>query len=239
MIVFLTSSPTGPLDGSRKVNGVDEKNQFLLNLKRYWKKEARCLMITAFPDNDAANDEMRGFFENAFASRGLTSSVFHIWDGRTADYSKETLHSYDVIILGGGHVPTQNAFFHKISLREKMEGFDGMVIGISAGTMNSADEVYVQPEEPGEAIDPNFKRTAVGLGLTKVQILPHYQMVKHNYLDGMRLFEDITYGDSYGREFLALNDGSYLLSVDGVESIHGEAYLIKDGKLRQITCDYQ
>ena len=40
MIVFLTSSPTGPLDGSRKVNGVDEKNQFLLNLKRYWKKEA-------------------------------------------------------------------------------------------------------------------------------------------------------------------------------------------------------
>ena len=239
MIVFLTSSPTGPLDGSRKVNGVDEKNQFLLNLKRYWKKEARCLMITAFPDNDAANDEMRGFFENAFASRGLTSSVFHIWDGRTADYSKETLHSYDVIILGGGHVPTQNAFFHKISLREKMEGFDGMVIGISAGTMNSADEVYVQPEEPGEAIDPNFKRTAVGLGLTKVQILPHYQMVKHNYLDGMRLFEDITYGDSYGREFLALNDGSYLMSVDGVESIHGEAYLIKDGELRQITCDYQ
>ena len=239
MIVFLTSSPTGPLDGSRKVNGVDEKNQFLLNLKRYWKKEARCLMITAFPDNDAANDEMRGFFENAFASRGLTSSVFHIWDGRTADYSKETLHSYDVIILGGGHVPTQNAFFHKISLREKMEGFDGMVIGISAGTMNSADEVYVQPEEPGEAIDPNFKRTAVGLGLTKVQILPHYQMVKHNYLDGMRLFEDITYGDSYGREFLALNDGSYLMSVDGVESIHGEAYLITDGELRQITCDYQ
>ena len=196
-------------------------------------------MITAFPDNDAANDEMRGFFENAFASRGLTSSVFHIWDGRTADYSKETLHSYDMIILGGGHVPTQNAFFHKISLREKMEGFDGMVIGISAGTMNSADEVYVQPEEPGEAIDSNFKRTAVGLGLTKVQILPHYQMVKHNYLDGLRLFEDITYGDSYGREFLALNDGSYLMSVDGVESIHGEAYLIKDGELRQITCDYQ
>ena len=239
MIAFFTSSPTGPLDGSRKVNGVDEKNQFLLNLKRYWKKDARCLMITAFPDNDDANDEMRGFFENAFASRGLTSSTFDLWDGRTTDYSKETLHSYDVIFLGGGHVPTQNAFFQKISLREKIAGFDGMVIGISAGTMNSADEVYVQPEEPGEAIDPNFEKRAIGLNLTKVQILPHYQMVKHNYLDGMRLFEDITYADSYGRELLVLNDGSYLMSVDGVESIHGEAYLLKDGVMRQISSDYQ
>lgn len=30
-------------------------------------------------------------------------------------------------------------------------------------------------------------------------------------LDGKRLFEDITYSDSYGREFYALEDGSYFL----------------------------
>ena len=27
MVIFLTSSPTGPLDGSRKVNGLDKKIQ--------------------------------------------------------------------------------------------------------------------------------------------------------------------------------------------------------------------
>ena len=59
-------------------------------------------------------------------------------------------------------------------------------------------------------------------------------MVKDFYLDGLRLFEDITYKDSYGHEFVALPDGSYILSVDGVETIWGEAYLIKDGMIEQI-----
>ena len=29
MIIFLTSSPTGPLDGSRQVDGLDKKNHFV------------------------------------------------------------------------------------------------------------------------------------------------------------------------------------------------------------------
>lgn len=234
MILFLTSSPTGPLDGSRKVDGLDGKNRFPENLKKHWKENARCLMISAFPDNDAANDEMQQFFENTFKKCGFSVAAFDLWDGRTADYSGETLKSYDVIILGGGHVPTQNAFFHRIGLREKIQGFDGIVMGISAGTMNSADVVYAQPEECGEAVDPNYVKFLRGLGLTKTNILPHYQMVKNYYLDGMRLFEDITYGDSWGQKFLVLVDGSYLFSENGKETVYGEAYVISDGRIEQI-----
>lgn len=47
MIIFLTSSPTGPLDNSRQVDGIDEKNDFLMNLQRYWKENARALFISA------------------------------------------------------------------------------------------------------------------------------------------------------------------------------------------------
>ena len=144
---------------------------------------------------------------------------------------------YDVIWLGGGHVPTQNRFFQEIGLREKMEGFQGIVIGISAGTMNAADVVYVQPEHEGEAVDSSFVRFIPGLNLTKTQILPHYQMVKDWYLDGMRLYDDITYGDSYGHEFLVLEDGSYLMSLNGTESVHGNAYIISDGQIRKIKED--
>lgn len=239
MILFLTSSPTGPLDGSRKVDGLDDMNRFPENLKKYWRDNSRCLMITAFPDNDAANDEMQQFFGNTIKNAGLSVAVFDLWDGRTKVYTKEALHSYDVILLGGGHVPTQHGFFERIGLREKVEGFGGIVIGISAGTMNSADVVYAQPEEAGEAIDPEFVKHFPGLNLTKTNILPHYQMVKDYWLDGMRLFEEITYGDSYGHRFLALTDGSYLLQVDGKESVWGEAYVISDGKLEQISEENQ
>lgn len=237
MVVFLTSSPTGPLDGSRKVVGLDKKNHFVDNLRKFWKPGARNLMITATPDSYEQNDEMISFFEQAVKTDGFSCQPFEVWDFRTEDFSKEKLHSYDVIWLGGGHVPTQNRFFKEIGLREKMEGFRGIVIGISAGTMNAADIVYVQPEHEGEAVDPLFQRFIQGLNLTKTQILPHYQMVKDWYLDGMRLYDDITYGDSYGHQFLVLEDGSYLMIQNGRESVWGNAYEISDGQIRKIKED--
>jgi len=237
MVVFLTSSPTGPLDGSRKVVGLDKKNHFVDNLRKFWKPGARNLMITATPDSYEQNDEMISFFEQAVKTDGFSCQPFEVWDLRTEDFSKEKLHSYDVIWLGGGHVPTQNRFFKEIGLREKMEGFRGIVIGISAGTMNAADIVYVQPEHEGEAVDPVFQRFIQGLNLTKTQILPHYQMVKDWYLDGMRLYDDITYGDSHGHQFLVLEDGSYLMIQNGRESVWGNAYEISDGQIRKIKED--
>lgn len=222
------------MDGSRPVEGLDYKNKFQENLGRYWRDNARCLMISAFPDDIDANIEMQDFFASALECSGFSISAFDIWDCRTEDFSKATLHSYDAIILGGGHVPTQNDFFHGINLKRKLRGFDGILIGISAGTMNCADIVYAQPEMPGEAVDPEYPRFLKGLGLTKSNILPHYQMVWDAELDGMRLFEDITYGDSYGKGFIALVDGSYLLIENDHETIWGEAYLILNGKCYQI-----
>ena len=234
MIVFLTSSPTGSLDDSHNVNGLDEMNHFVDNLKKYWKECAKCLIITASPDEYEANNEMTDFFAEVMEDAGLSWSEFLLWDGRDEVMSKEEFDSFDVVILGGGHVPTQNQFFHEIGLKEKLQGFDGIVMGISAGTMNSAEVVYAQPELPGESVDPSYVKYMDGLGLTKIQILPHYQMVKDFELDGRRLYEDITFEDSFGNQFLVLPDGSYLLSEDGVETVWGEAWLLSDGKMQKI-----
>ncbi len=65
-------------------------------------------------------------------------------------------------------------------------------------------------------------------------ILPHYQNMKDNILDGKRLFEEITIPDSFGREFYALSDGSYVRMEHGVATLFGEAYLLKDGVIKKI-----
>lgn len=239
MTVFLTSSPTGPLDRSRIVDGFDGKNRLIENLMERWKAEARCLLIAAAPEQLDRNDEMRGHMMDALEKSGFSFRSFDLWDDRTCDFSAAALQSYDVIFLGGGHVPTQNAFFHRIGLRETIQGFGGLVIGISAGTMNCADVVYAQPELPGEAADPHYLRFLEGLGLTRVNVLPHYQMIKDAVLDGQRVFEDITYGDSVGREFLAIPDGSYLLSEQGTTAVYGEAYRIADGAIEKICEENQ
>ena len=246
--LFLTSSPTGPLDGSRKVEGFDPMNGFLINLSKHWNPYAKCLMITAFPKEHEKSEEMTRFFYEAAKKSYLSIFCMDLLDDRgvlnvtendvipIADrMSKRMLSTYEVIFLGGGHVPTQKEFFESIGLREMLDGFKGVIVGISAGTMNAAETVYAQPEEPGEATDPSYVRFFKGLGLTKKMILPHYQMVKDAKKDGLRLFEDITFPDSYGREFIALPDGSYIMEVDGIGKIYGEAYRIKDGGITEIN----
>lgn len=239
MITFLTSSPTGPLDNSRTVDGFDDKNRLVINLRRRWKDGARCLLLPADPNDPEFNDIIRDDMSRILNWRGFPHSDFEVWDCRRTDYPKETLLSYDFVLLGGGHVPTQNAFFQKTGLREKMRGFKGIVMGISAGTMNCADKVYAQPELPGESIDPQYVRWLEGLDLTKLNILPHYQAVRKSRLDGKRLFEDITSADSMGHSFLVLPDGSYVLGENGHETLYGEAWRMIDGHMEKICRDGQ
>ena len=79
-----------------------------------------------------------------------------------------------------------------------------------------------------------MERWLSGLGITKFNIFPHFQSLKDDYLDGLRLIKDITFADSVGHEILALNDGSYLMLDEGKTTLYGEAYLIKDREIRQI-----
>ena len=234
MQLFLTSSPTGDLDGAWRCRGFDTRNDFQWVLRSHWPENARCLMITAFPENLHASEEMTGFFRNAALESGLQVSRFDLWDSRTLPEEARP-EDYDVIFLGGGHVPTQNAFLARLGLREKLRSFAGVIVGISAGTMNCADEVYAQPEEPGEATDPEYRRFLPGLGLTKINVLPHLQLVRHEVKEnGLRLFEDITLPDSAGREFLAMPDGSWVLQSPESTVIHGEAWLVKDGQMSRV-----
>lgn len=232
MTVFLTSSPC-VCNAPRAI--LNPENDFVENLRDCLPEFPRCLFVCSDPDSYDLTDSFASEMTEAFAEAGIEFSEVAVLDGRNAEDAQLLIWQSDLIIMSGGHVPTQNAFFQEISLRELLENYQGVVMGISAGTMNSAERVYVQPEEPGESA-PEFERFAEGLGLTQVNVLPHYQQVKDHMLDGLRLFEDITYADSMGEIFFALVDGSYLLiEEDGAVTLFGEAYCIQDGEIEQIS----
>ena len=237
MKLFLTSSPIGiyrseePLDytGFNPANGMTEE------LRRFWKDDARCLLISAFHYDHELNDRMIEDYERIVQDTGLPIACMDIGDSRNGIEIADALLTYDFVILGGGHVPTENAFFRNIGLAEKFREYQGIVMGISAGTMNCARMVYAQPEMPGEAADPSFERFIPGLGLTEYNIIPHFNAVRNDIIDGMRLIEDIAFTDSMGHTFYALTDGSYLLQTEDSAEIRGEAYMIRDGEIRQIS----
>ena len=235
MVLFLTSSPCDDApEGVELLFILKEENEFAANLRKYYVPGSKCLMICAYPESYEHNDRMACEFREGFSYHGMLFEEMMMCDGRNADQLEEMIQDSSMIILAGGHVPTQNAFFQEIGLREKLQGYDGAIMGISAGTMNCADVVYAQPEEAGESIDPDYQRYLKGLGFTNLNILPHYQMVKDNMLDGRRLYEDITFEDSFGQRFYVLVDGSYVMVEDGKSVLYGEAYLIQDGVMEQI-----
>lgn len=231
MKLFMTSSPGGSARvGDTWVSApLAEENGFLRRLKAACPGMVRGLMIASDPDNAAMNDEMLEFFQKAMEKSGIAMESLELCDGRNAAEMMARWNSYNLIVLSGGHVPTENAYFHELGLKTYLESYDGVVIGISAGTMNCAEVVYASPEEEGEAVDPDYERYLEGLGLTRINVLPHFQNVRHWTLDGMRLFEDILLEDSKVRPFYALPDGSYFYKDEAGTVLCGEAWYLKDG----------
>ena len=241
MILFMTSSPCDDNvpAGVQLPCILDTGNDFVHNLRSCWKPDSRLVVICSDAYNFPLNDEMCDTFTKCFRYHGLSVSSSVMLDSRNERDSERIIALSDVILLGGGHVPTQNAFFERIGLRALLREYTGVIIGVSAGSMNCKDIVYAQPEMPGESVDPDYKRFIPGLNLSKIQILPHYQMVRDNILDGKRLYEDITFGDSFGRSFYVLIDGSYVMRKDDSYTLWGEGYRIRDGRMTQICCKGQ
>jgi dipeptidase E len=231
MNLFLTSSPYLYQHDPATLNPA---NEFVARLKAVLPHRPKTLFIAS----DPANHDMTMAFihatKDAFGRAGVPLGRCTALDWRNARWAYRLVAESQFIILVGGHVPTQNAFFQKIHLRRLMKKFDGVVMGISAGSMNSAGTVYAQPEEAGES-SPEFPRFLHGLELADINILPHYQQVKDYLLDGKRLYEDITYADSMGHTFYVFPDGTYYYQDEEEQVILGEAWRLSDGVLEKIT----
>ena len=231
MTLFITSSPY--IDGADRAI-LDPRNQLIDRLRAALPPNPRAVFVCADPDSHDMTCRFGADTVAAFCMAGMAFSSYAVLDGQNMDEAEFLIENSDILIFAGGHVPTQNKFLMECGLRELLEGYDGAVMGISAGSMNLADEVYAQPEETGES-DPEFERFIPGLGLTDVNILPHYQKVKDNILDGQRLYEDVTFADSWGRSFFALPDGSWIYQDENELTLLGEARMIRNSVIELLT----
>lgn len=235
MILYLTSDPGTVYkdDCEDKGLGLNKDNGFVDSLKKYWKEDARVLIFASDPYDKKMNDGNVAFVKQAWPYSGLSISKVDICDDKNRELV-DKIHEYDFILLSGGHVPTEHKFYKELNLKEKLASFDGILMGISAGTMIQADTVYSIPELEGESIDPNYNRYLDGLGLTNINVIPHYQYLKTVVLDGKKMIDEIAIEDSYGHIYYGVVDGAYILIKDGISTLYGEGYIIKDGEIKLI-----
>lgn len=233
MNLFLTSSPYLYQHDPATLNTA---NGFADRLREALPHRPKTLFVCSDPNNHDMTMEFIRITKDAFGRAGIPLGRCTALDLKNARWAYRLVAESDFIVLMGGHVPTQNAFFHKIRLRRLIKKFEGTIMGISAGSMNAAEEVYSQPEETGES-NPSFQRFLTGLGLAQINILPHYQQVKDYMLDGKRLYEDVTFADSMGKTFHVFPDGTYYHQNEEEQAIYGEFWRLSDGIMEHLGLD--
>lgn len=236
--IFLTSNLDfyyKDKNGNRVAKALDNANGIVDNIKKYIKKYDNVLYIASVEDNPTATDIYGNVTcQGAILTFGFNN--YNILDGRNANNAKELIGQADMIILSGGHLPSQNKFFNNINLAELLYDSEAVICGISAGSMNSARSVYCPPELDGET-DDGFKRYLNGLGLTELNIIPHFSDRVDFRVDGKRYVEDILMVDSFKTPLLILNDGSYVMKYcDDMFQVRGLAFTLKQGVITKI-CD--
>lgn len=225
MIIYLTSNLFTP-----DLTALNPENELLESLRQDTKNEAsNYLIIAADPDNSEMNDQMLELTKKSFLEKDFAIKEMVFLDRRNSQEAKSLIDKADIIILFGGHVPTQNKFFQEINLKDLLTNYNKVIMGISAGSMNMAEEVYALPEEQGEAIDPDYKRFLPGLGLVEERVVPHSQILKDVEVDGMNMINEIAKGDSFGNKFYVIPDGTYLYVNNGKKEWRGKVVLLADG----------
>jgi len=237
MTLFLTGSPTRFGEPA-----FTEDNGFLAEVKAALssvtgpERKPRVLLVSAAPDDAGFTASVKKGMSDCIHASGIRTATITMLDRHNAAQTPELVKKADWIVLCGGHVPTQNKFLHEIGLKELIRDFPGVVMGCSAGSMNCAEDVYSHPELPGEAVDPHYRRWLKGLGLTEVQLVPHLEQVRYAQVDGLRLFEDVAFPDSWGHRFYTFRDGGYVIQKPGRPAeLRGEAFEITRGAMRRVS----
>ena len=188
------------------------------------------LLVSASPDDEECSRYVFESTKECFEKSGFPFGKFRMLERRNCSEAAKMVNESGLVMLCGGHVPTQNRFFNEIGLKEILQEYGGVVIGCSAGSMNCADFVYSHPELPGEASDPSYNRFLRGLALTDINMVPHYEDTKDARVDGIRLIEDICLADSWGRHLLSICDGVFV-DVDpstGRKEVMGDSIVLEN-----------
>lgn len=213
-----------------------KENNFIENLKKDIIYPCNFLFISNDPKNKEEIKKYSLDVKNALEDAGIKIEKFNILDNQNKEKVENLIKDSNLIFLAGGHIQTQNDFFKEINLKECIKEYKGILISCSAGSMNSANNVYSIPEREGEALDKDFKKILKGLGITNINMIPHYQHIRNISVDNYRYFEDILIPDSYKIKQYALVDGSYIKGEKNkYELIKGKAYVIENGNEKLIS----
>jgi len=215
---------------------LDNENNILTNIKKYLNGNKRIVYVANHPGFLEENDIKAKTTFESFDKTGIFFEEKFILDNRNKEKAQEIISKANLVILNGGKCLCQNNFFKEINLKDIFANFNGLVIGISAGTMNLCETIANFPED---LIDLEEPRWLKGLGFCKHIIIPHFDGETKTYQSShneINILDDYIYPLSNEKEFIALPNGSYIL-IDNNKNLSfwGNVYKISNSIVTKIN----
>lgn len=227
MRLFLASN----IGGIKKENGKRipvkffENNNFLKNMKKSINDYNKFIIIASASDNYEQNDYYLRLDMEVLALSGLNFKENVVLDNRNKDDIANVLKNSSLIFLSGGDTLQQNLFFNEINLKKYIKKTDACIVGISAGSINSAKIVFNSAEKEKDLVNPTILE---GLDLTTINVEPHFDCDKLS-----KIQMDSILKESNNRVIYGLPDKSYIFN----NKIYGKCYRIYKENIELISND--
>lgn len=188
--------------------------------KKINKRNKFAFVASEFEKIHEKTDKYFHFFLNMFEEADIHFEEAYVIDGRmSADKAQKRLAEADVIWLSGGDTPTQFRYFQKYGLDTVIKQHDGIIIGMSAGSINMA-KTSICTLSCG-----HFKQEIYnGLACVDISVEPHFILNKVSD-ELMDLSKKYTI---YG-----LCDESFIVCSGETIEFYGEIYKLSHGNIER------
>lgn len=222
------------VNGEKIIHPISNENGIVDQLKESLKDKNKVVFISS--DISSTPESVSPYAKIFFDSMKMVNIIFNeylIIEGTNYEKASEYIEGANLVFLCGGDTYNQHKLFLKMSLKQILCNYSGVVIGQSAGALNMAVNVFNSPEEKEES-EPIFYE---GLGLTDINIEPHFKLDDASFNDKERYQRDAIIKESYNRVIYGQCDGSHIfINENNMATIYGSTYLISNGKIEKI-CD--
>ena len=177
------------------------------------------VFVSAWPEDDAQNDDDASGMHEMFAERGMPFAKHSVIDHRTtAAEAVQLIREASCIFLMGGHATLQYQLMREKRILDEIRRSGAMILGVSAGAMNMGKhtvDIY-------ESLTPYD-----GLGLADITVKAHYPM-EEKLLQSLKKV-------SMTLPVCAMTDESAIFVKPGSIMQIGKIYQIVKGKITPLT----
>lgn len=229
MICYLVSNLKNyeKIDGVKYPKEIDNTNGIVDQLKDDITDSKGLLMIASDPADIEKTNYYLDLMKKSLLKSNISFDSYESLTNETKDRTQILIDNASFIVLGGGHTYTQKKFFDEIKLDKLLKNFNGVILGISAGTVNMAKDVFNSPECYE---DLNDEQIYTGLGFTNINAEPHFVLDDSSFEEGEVIQRNSVLKESFNRRIIGLPDVSHIRN----NTLYGLGYEIKDGNIKQI-----